>query len=195
MEVEIQEFIRYIHEEKHTSLNTEVSYQRDLVKLSGYIKDQKIPALTKVNATNLNSYMLYMEKNGSAPSSISRNIASIKAFYAYLWKQGIIEKDPAENLKAPRIEKKFPDILTVEEVDLLLRQPKGESAKEIRDRAMLELLYATGIRVSELIGLKVSDVNLSMEYIRCMVHGRERIIPFGSKAKDALNTYILAARK
>ena len=126
MEVEIQEFIRYIHEEKHTSLNTEVSYQRDLVKLSGYIKDQKIPALTKVNATNLNSYMLYMEKNGSAPSSISRNIASIKAFYAYLWKQGIIEKDPAENLKAPRIEKKFPDILTVEEVDLLLRQPKGE---------------------------------------------------------------------
>ena len=89
MEVEIQEFIRYIHEEKHTSLNTEVSYQRDLVKLSGYIKDQKIPALTKVNATNLNSYMLYMEKNGSAPSSISRNIASIKAFYAYLWKQGI----------------------------------------------------------------------------------------------------------
>lgn len=195
MEVEIQEFIRYIHEEKHISLNTEVSYQRDLVKLSGYIKDQKIPALTRVNATNLNSYMLYMEKNGSAPSSISRNIASIKAFYAYLWKQGIIEKDPAENLKAPRIEKKFPDILTVEEVDLLLRQPKGESAKEIRDRAMLELLYATGIRVSELIGLKVSDVNLSMEYIRCMVHGRERIIPFGSKAKDALNTYILAARK
>lgn len=195
MEAVIQEFIQYLHQEKHASLNTEASYQRDLLKLAGYMKEQKMTVLTKVNSTNLNSYMLYLEKNGSAPASISRNIASIKAFYAYLWKQGMIEKDPTEHLRAPRVEKKLPDILTVEEVDLLLKQPSGVSAKELRDKAMLELLYATGIRVSELIGLKLADVNFQLDYIRSMIHGRERIIPFGNQAKAALEEYMVSARK
>lgn len=195
MEVEVQKFIQYLHEEKHTSKNTEVSYQRDLLKLVGYVKEQKIPTLARVNATNLNSYMLYLERNGSAPSSISRNIASIKAFYTYLWKQGMIEKDPSENLKAPKIEKKFPDILTVQEVDLLLKQPEGNNAKEIRDKAMLELLYATGIRVSELIGLKLADVNFQLGYIHCVIHDKERIIPFGTQAKEALELYREKARE
>ncbi len=194
MEVEIQKFIQYLHEEKHTSINTEVSYQRDLLKLEGYIREQSISALTRVNTTNLNSYMLYLEKNGSAPSSISRNIASIKAFYSYLWRNGVIEKDPAENLKAPKLEKKFPDILTVEEVDLLLKQPGGKNAKELRDKAMLELLYATGIRVSELIGLKLSDVNFQLGYIHCVIHEKERIIPYGRQAKEALEAYVMKAR-
>ena len=194
MEVEIQKFIQYLHEEKHTSINTEVSYQRDLLKLEGYIREQSVSALTRVNTTNLNSYMLYLEKNGSAPSSISRNIASIKAFYSYLWRNGVIEKDPAENLKAPKLEKKFPDILTVEEVDLLLKQPGGKNAKELRDKAMLELLYATGIRVSELIGLKLSDVNFQLGYIHCVIHEKERIIPYGRQAKEALEAYVMKAR-
>lgn len=195
MEAVIQDFIQYLHEERHTSSNTEISYRRDIAKLERYIREQRIPALQRVNATDLNSYMLYMEKKGSAPSSISRNIASIKAFYAYLFRRGEIEEDPAENLKAPRVEKKFPDILTVEEVDLLLRQPGRESAKELRDKAMLELLYATGIRVSELTGLKLSDMNFQMGYIRCIVHGKERIIPFGGQAKAALEEYMLTARQ
>ncbi len=195
METVINEFIQYIHEVKHTSANTEVSYQRDLMKLESYMREQGGYALTKVNATSLNSYMLYLEKKGRAPSSISRNIASIKAFYSYLWKRGIIEQDPSENLKAPKVEKKFPDILTVEEMDLLLKQPKGGSAKELRDRAMLELLYATGIRVSELIGLRLSDINFPYSYIRCIIHGRERIIPFGGKAQAALEEYVMSARK
>lgn len=195
METEIQGFIQYLHEEKHTSFNTQVSYQRDLRKLEDYLRNQSIPEFTKVNTTNLNSYMLYLERNGSAPSSISRNIASIKAFYSYLRKKGSIERDPAENLKAPRVEKKFPDILTVEEVDLLLCQPAGRSAKELRDKAMLELLYATGIRVSELIGLKLADLNFHLDYIRCMIHGKERIIPFGAQAREALENYVEKARE
>lgn len=195
MEAVIHDFIQYLHEERHTSSNTEISYQRDIEKLERYIREQRISALQRVNATDLNSYMLYMEKKGSAPSSISRNIASIKAFYAFLFRKGEIEEDPAENLKAPRVEKKFPDILTIEEVDLLLRQPGRESAKELRDKAMLELLYATGIRVSELTGLKLSDMNLQMGYIRCMIHGKERIVPFGGQAKAALEEYMLTARK
>lgn len=194
MEMEIQNFIQYLREEKHASLNTEVSYQRDLRKLAVYITEQNIPAMSRVNATNLNSYMLYLEKNGSAPSSISRNIASIKAFYTYMWRQGIIDKDPSENLKAPKLEKKFPDILTIEEVDLLLKQPEGKNAKEIRDKAMLELLYATGIRVSELISLKVSDMNFPLGYVHCMIHDKDRIIPFGNQAKTALEVYMSQAR-
>ena len=195
METVINEFIQYIHEVKHTSANTEVSYQRDLVKLESYLKEQGGYTLTKVSSTSLNSYMLYLEKKGRAPSSISRNIASIKAFYSYLWKRGVIEQDPSENLKAPKVEKKIPDILTVEEINLLLKQPGGKSAKELRDKAMLELLYATGIRVSELIGLKLSDINFSYSYIRCMIHGRERVVPFGGKAQMALEEYVLSARK
>lgn len=195
MEVEVQNFIRYLHEEKHTTKNTEISYQRDLLKLVSYVKEQDISELSRVNATNLNSYMLYLERNGSAPSSISRNIASIKAFYTYLWRQGVIERDPTENLKAPRIEKKFPDILTVQEVDLLLKQPVGNNPKEIRDKAMLELLYATGIRVSELIGLKLADVNFQLSYIHCVIHEKERVIPFGIPAKEALETYREKARE
>ena len=195
METVINEFIQYIHEVKHTSANTEVSYQRDLVKLESYLKEQGGYTLTKVSSTSLNSYMLYLEKKGRAPSSISRNIASIKAFYSYLWKRGVIEQDPSENLKAPKVEKKIPDILTVEEINLLLKQPGGKSAKELRDKAMLELLYATGIRVSELIGLKLSDINFLYSYIRCMIHGRERVVPFGGKAQMALEEYVLSARK
>lgn len=195
MGIEIQNFIQYLHQEKHASMNTEVSYKRDLLKLEKYLKEQNISSLTRVNTTNLNSYMLYLEKMGSAPSSISRNIASIKAFYSYLWKEGLVDKNPAENLKAPKLEKKFPDILTVGEVELLLRQPSGESAKEIRDKAMLELLYATGIRVSELIGLKMTDMNFQLGYVRCVIHGKDRIIPFGNQAKTALENYILQSRK
>lgn len=194
MEMEIQGFIQYLRNEKHASFNTEVSYQRDLRKLAAYIEEQDIPAMSRVNATNLNSYMLYLEKKGSAPSSISRNIASIKAFYTYLWRQGMIEKDPSENLKAPRLEKKFPDILTIEEVDLLLRQPEGKNVKEIRDKAMLELLYATGIRVSELISLKLSDMNFQLGYIHCVIHDKDRVIPFGKQAKAALENYMNRAR-
>lgn len=195
METVINEFIQYIHEVKHTSANTEVSYQRDLVKLESYLKEQGGYALTKVSSTSLNSYMLYLEKKGRAPSSISRNIASIKAFYSYLWKRGVIEQDPSENLKAPKVEKKIPDILTVEEINLLLKQPGGKSAKELRDKAMLELLYATGIRASELVGLQLQDVNLPLGFITCRDGQKERVVPFGKEASRSLQYYLNHARK
>lgn len=194
MEMDIQNFIQYMHDEKHTSKNTELSYQRDLLKMERYLKEQNITDVAKVTATNLNSFMLYLEKNGSAASTISRNIASMKAFYGYLFREKKVAWDPALKLKTPRIEKKLPDILTVEETALLLKQPEGKNSKEIRDKAMLELLYATGIRVSELIGLKVPDVNFQLGYIICTVHDRERIIPFGTKAREALNVYMKNSR-
>lgn len=190
MKEEIAKFIEYLHEEKKTSKNTEVSYERDLKKMSQYLKWQEIDSVKAVNATSLNSYVLYLEQNGLKPATISRSIASMKAFFAYLYKERQIETDPTEQLKAPKIEKKLPAVLSTDEMSRLLEQPSGNSPKELRDKAMLELLYATGIRVSELISLKLTDVNLQMEYVSCMDAHKERTIPFGKKAKDALKRYI-----
>lgn len=195
MEDAIQKFIRYLHKTKKTSNNTEVSYERDLKKLCRYLEEnQHITSWGEVTVTDLNSYMLYLEREKFAASTISRNVASIHAFYQYLCKKGIAERDISEELKPPKIEKKVPDILTVQEVDLLLQQPSTSSAKGIRDKAMLELLYATGIRVSELIRLREDDVNMKMSYIRCMDRNKERIIPFGNTAKQSMALYLEQGR-
>ncbi len=195
MEQELQSFIVYLHDVKKTSANTEISYQRDLRKLESYMEQQGITEAEQLNATNLNSYILYLEKSGFAPSTVSRNIASIKAFAHYLQTEGILKEDISGALKAPRIEKKMPGILSVQEIDRLLAQPDDKTPKDIRDKAMLELLYATGIRVTELISLTVSEVNLKMSYIICRDGDRERIIPFGKNARKALEHYLSGARQ
>ncbi len=194
MTEEIQEFVFYLRDIKKTSKNTEISYQRDLMQLEEYLKGQGITEADKVTKTSLNSYILYLEKSGKATTTISRELAAIKAFFHYEFKEGKVRQDPAELLKAPKVEKKAPVILTVEEVQALLAQPEGKNAKELRDKAMLELLYATGIRVSELINLKLEDINLSVGFLVCRDGQRERTIPFGKKASKALNAYLTQAR-
>lgn len=196
MEDVIQKFIRYLHKTKKASNNTEVSYERDLKKLQRYMEEeQHVKEWSEVTVTNLNSYMLYLEREKFAASTISRNVASVRAFYQYMYKKGIVHADISGELKPPKIEKKMPDILTVQEVDLLLKQPAAESPKGMRDKAMLELLYATGIRVSELIHLKYEDVNMKMSYIRCNERNKERIIPFGNTAKQSMAVYLENGRK
>ena len=160
MERELDEFIDYLKEVKKTSHNTELSYKRDIAKLEKYLVQSGVDELSKVSATTLQNYILLMEKSGSAAATVSRNIASIKAFFHFLFRKGYVSEDIAEDLKAPKIEKKMPEILTTDEVNRLLDQPRGSAPKDLRDRAMLELLYATGIRVSELISLKVIDIDL-----------------------------------
>lgn len=195
MEKVINAFINYMHNVKQTSENTEMSYRRDLKKVAGYMEEQGITDVKKINATNLNSYILYLEKNQFSAATISRNIASIKAFYHYMLREGIVKEDVSEQLKAPKIEKKLPEILSTEDVVKLLEQPKADNSKEIRDKAMLELLYATGIRVTELITLKVSDLNLQLGFIVCKDSSKERVIPFGSEAKKALSRYMDGTRE
>ncbi len=194
MVAEINQFIIYLREIKKTSKNTEVSYQRDLMQLASFLGKQGITDVDKVTKTSLNSYILYLEKEGRATTTISRCLASMKAFFHYECREGKIKKDPAELLKAPKVEKKAPTILTVEEVNCLLSQPDGETPKELRDRAMLELLYATGIRVSELIHLKKTDINLTVGYLTCRDEHKERMIPFGKVAKLALSAYMERGR-
>ncbi len=192
----IDAFVEYLENIKRASKNTIASYKRDLLKLTHFLTENDCRSWEQVTGTNLNSYILMIEKQGLSSATVSRNIASIKAFFLFLLKQGVITEDPSESLKPPKIEKKTPVILSVEEVNLLLEQPAGSSPKDIRDKAMLELLYATGIRVSELIALKTQDINLSMNYIHCHdSNDKERVIPFTNETKAALDNYLSNARQ
>lgn len=196
MEREIESFIYYLHNIKKTSPNTEMSYRRDLTKMRIYLEvTANSPAVSEVTGENLKKYIAYMERKKFKPSTISRSIASIKAFYHYLLKEGLVKEDVSDCLKAPKVERKAPDILSVEEMDRLLEQPSGDSDKERRDSAMLELLYATGIRVSELIRLKVSDVNMHMGFLICRDGDKERMISFNNQVREALYDYLTKARE
>lgn len=193
MQETIQSFTDYLQTEKKASKNTEVSYQRDLRKLAVFLKEHGIEKPEQMNATVLNSYLLYLEREHFSPATISRSIAAIHMFCQYACQEGKMVSDPSKALQPPRVERKMPEILSIAEVDLLLRQPKTDTPKGIRDKAMLEMLYATGIRVSELIHLKTQDVNLMMGYITCRDE-KERIVPFGGSAKKALEQYLGSAR-
>ena len=195
MEREVQEYISYLHNVKHTSNNTEMSYKRDLLKVCHFMQERGITRAADVKEQDLKAYIHVLEEQKLAAATVSRNIASIKDFFLYMLSEGKIQNDVALCLKAPKIEKKMPEILTMGEVTALLDQANGDSPKEIRDKAMLELLYATGIRVTELISLKVSDVNLPMHFIMCRDPHKERMIPFGTQAHDALARYLDGVRE
>lgn len=195
MEKEISAFITYLHNVKNTSTNTELSYKRDLEKVQHFMAARGIEETNKISAQDLSDYVQYLEDNKFAAATVSRNIASLKAFYHFMVQDGMAAEDISDKLKAPKIEKKAPGIMSPDEVVRLLEQPSGDTPKEIRDKAMLELLYATGIRVTELITLKVSDVNMQMNFILCRDRNKERIIPFGSAAKSAMTRYLNGTRE
>lgn len=195
MEREIEAFILYLHNIKKTSPNTEMSYRRDLTKLRIYLEvTAQSPAVSEVTEENLKKYIAYMERKKFKASTISRSIASIKAFYHYLLKEGFVKTDISDCLKAPKVERKAPDVLSAEEMEKLLEQPSGDSYKELRDSAMLELLYATGIRVSELINLRISDVNMQMGFLICRDGDKERMVSFDNEVREALRQYLSKAR-
>jgi integrase/recombinase XerD len=140
-------------------------------------------------------YLLYLQEQGRATATLSRNLASIRAFYQFLLREKFIDKDPSVNLESPKIEKKLPQVLSVVEVETLLNGPDTRLASGMRDKAMLELLYATGIRVSELVSLNLSDVNLNMGFIKCFGKGsKERIIPLGRLAIEGVSRYLERGR-
>lgn len=194
MEAAIQDFIDYLNKTKKTSHNTEVSYRRDLKKLVQFLQNHNVEELSVITSMQLESYILYMEKEKFASSTVSRSVASIRAFFQYLYREGMITKDVSGELKPPKVEKKTPAILSVEEVDRLLEEPDLETDKGIRDRAMMELLYATGMRVSELIHLTIADMNLTLGYVICSEGEKERIIPFGDICRKSVERYLKKAR-
>jgi integrase/recombinase XerD len=190
----VDEYIDFLTDTKHASANTVASYRRDLLKLCRYLESDGCEDYGDVTSARLNVYIMGLESKGLSSATISRSIASVKSFYLYLLKRGYVKSDPTEQLKAPKIEKKMPETLTIEEINLLLGQPFKDNPKEIRDKAMLELLYATGMRVSELISLELKDVNLVMNYIVCRDATKERVIPIEVAAKLAIEKYIKESR-
>lgn len=194
MEQYIDRYVEYLKNVKKSSENTVASYRRDLVKFVHYFQDKHLDSFEDITETYITSYVLDMEKKGMSMATVSRNIASIKSFYAYLLREGIVGNDPAENIKPPKIVKKAPEILTVNEVNKLLSQPTNKTPKEIRDKAMLELLYATGIRVTELVTLKLTDINMKYGFIECHDGDKVRTIPIGEIAQRALSRYITEVR-
>lgn len=194
MEALVQKFVNFLERDKRLSLNTLQSYKRDIEQYFTYLQEINLQSIINTNKTTVIAYLLYLQKKGRATSTISRNLASIRSFYQYMTKNKIVEHDPTAELESPKVEKKLPQILSTEEVELLLEQPQCIDLKGFRDKAMLELLYATGIRVSELIQINMQDINLEMAFIKCNKGSRERMIPIGSMAILAIKEYLSKSR-
>ncbi|NLM49381.1 MAG: site-specific tyrosine recombinase XerD [Clostridiaceae bacterium] len=190
----VAKFIDYIKNEKKLSENTLLSYKRDIESFLRYLKSEDDRALLNVSKQTIVTYLLYLQKEKKATTTISRNLASLRSLYQFLYRNGYIENDPTLNLETPKVEKKLPLILTTKEVELLLDQPKCVDLKGYRDKAMLELLYASGIRVSELIALDVTDFSEEGSFLNCRSSNRKRQIPLGSVCVKALKEYIHTAR-
>lgn len=184
----------YLTTEKHMSANTIISYMRDLEQYDEWLKQKKTD-LKRAKNTVLQEYVKRLEQLGKSPATTSRFLASSKSFYAYMFVKGYIKTNPATSVKTKKVQKSYPEILTNREVELFLEQPKCVDEKGFRDHAMLELLYATGIRVSELIGLDIDDVNLPAGLVSCRSKGKERSIPLYPGAVKALQDYMVHIRK
>ena len=189
MDTYLADYQRYLTDEKHASANTISSYMRDLRQFASYTGERQLE-LTDVTETRVSTYLDFLSGQGKSPATVSRSLASIKGFYHYLVSKGVMEENPAAHVASVKSEKKLPQVLTGKEVERLLAQPKCTDMKGYRDKAMLELLYATGIRVTELISLNLTDVNLAGSFIHCESKGKERIIPLYPAAVDALAVYM-----
>lgn len=184
------DFVSYLQNDKKVSANTLQSYTRDIKQFGTYIADNALD-ITRITKTHIITYMHTMQKSGRAASSVSRSLASVRAFYNYLIMKDVVSSNPAYHLETPKQEKKLPRILTTEEVEKLLSCPSlCDNDKSVRDKAMLELIYATGIKVSELISLNLDDVDVSLGYLKCIGDNSARIIPLGHVAVEALKTYL-----
>ncbi|WP_418792405.1 site-specific tyrosine recombinase XerD [Phosphitispora sp. TUW77] len=191
----VKEFINYLAVERGLADNTLDSYNRDLKQFMTFLENEKVDNVQKATRNVIMSYLLFLQKRGRATATVSRHLAALKSFYHFLLREKYIEKDPTANLESPKLEKKLPRILSVNEVENLLSQPRGIDPGGLRDKAMLELLYATGIRVSELISLDINHINLDMGYIRCFGKGsKERIVPVGSLARKCVDEYLQRGR-
>lgn len=193
MEDLIKKFLSYLQNDKKLSKNTLESYRRDVKNYVAFLNDKEMTILNS-SQDIISEYITKMEEDKKLASTISRNIASIRAFYKYLNGENLIPADPTQGVEAPKIERKAPSILSSSQVELLLEQPKTSELKGLRDKAMLELVYATGIRVTELINLDVVDLDLKKGYVIAKNNEKQRTIPIGSMAAKALNEYLEKAR-
>jgi len=193
MEKQLKLFLKFLENDKKVSNNTLLSYKRDLKQFEEYINEKEIK-YNKIKNENIKEFIDYLTSEGKKSSTISRMIASIRAFYQYEVKNKKVNIDPTENIQSPKIEKRKPCILTSKEVEILLDQPKDVDLKGMRDKAMLEFAYASGMRVTEIISLNVDAVNFEDGVVVCKTGNKTRMIPLGKMCLNALKEYIDNAR-
>ncbi len=193
MERQLKYFFDFLENDKKLSENTLQSYKRDLKQFKRYLEACELH-YNRVKEEDIRDYIKELQEEGKKPSSISRCIASIRSFYQFILKNKKIKVDPTQNIQSPKIEKRVPSVLTSKEVELLLDQPKDIDLKGIRDKAMLEFAYATGMRVTEIVSLNMEDVNLEEGYVTCKHGSKQRNIPLGNLSLKALREYVDEAR-
>lgn len=191
MDKELKLFVQYLTVEQGFSVNTIAAYQTDIKKLIAYAKNNDITEAGKVTYELLKNFMFEERKIGLSPATSARRLASLKAFFVFLVDEGYVEKNPAEILSASKKAQHLPKILSIQEIELLLEQPDLTTAEGLRDRAMMEMLYATGMRVSELTGLNCEHVNIKTNYVICYgKRAKERLIPVGDIALNFIGKYL-----
>ncbi|MFA5100079.1 MAG: site-specific tyrosine recombinase XerD [Candidatus Omnitrophota bacterium] len=191
----IASFLDYLSVERGLARNTIMAYGEDLEALSAFLSGRKIASVSAVTKNDIINFMLSQKDSGICASSIARRLAAIRMFYRFLVRERIIRDDPTSLIDSPKLWKKIPETLSVNEVEALLSQPSLRTPQGIRDKAILETLYATGMRVSEAVNLKIDDLNLEVGFLRCIGKGnKERVIPVGKKAVGAVSKYISAVR-
>jgi len=191
----VDTFLNYLSVERGLSRNTIISYQEDINAYIDFLKGTHIDSFSLTKKNDITDFMLSQKDKGLASNSVARRLAAIKAFYKFLVRERILKADPSNLIDSPKLWKKIPQILSVNEVDTLLSQPNIRNKQGIRDKALLETLYATGMRVSEAVNLKTDNVNLDVGFLRCIGKGnKERIIPIGAKAISSLKRYLEVSR-
>jgi len=192
----IEDYIHFIQVERQLSDNTLASYRRDLENYVGFLQEVEVMSdFRKVERTTILRHLEQLRMQGKTSRTVARHISSIRSFHQFLLREKRAETDPTVHLEMPTIEQKLPNILSIEEIEALLMAPNRSKPQGVRDVAMLELLYGSGMRISELIALDLSDIHLTMGFVRVFGKGgKERIIPLGKSALSALNNYLNSAR-
>lgn len=191
----INQFLNYLSVERSLSANTISSYKRDLIIFRKYLGNKNISSWAGVSRSDINSFLLKRREAGVNPSTVARELVAMKMFFRFLVQEGLLKEDPTSALETPRLWKRLPESLSVEEVERIIKTPKTDMPIGFRDRTCLELLYATGMRVSEAADLKINDINLDVGFVRCHGKGdKERIVPLGKTARKYLGNYLSGVR-
>jgi len=194
MEELMERFLLHLNIERGLAANTQEAYRRDLFRFRDFLRQAGI-ALEELQEAELSAYLYHLRRQGLSPRSLGRAISCLRGFFRFCLEEGALKIDPTSMLQAPRFRPHLPETLSLEEVERLLQAPSGKSPRSLRDKAMLEVLYATGIRVSELVGLPLHAVDLVVGYVRCVGKGsKERIVPLGSSALEHLKRYLEFSR-
>lgn len=195
MKEAIEAFLNYLSVERGLAHNTIISYEKDLLLYDEFLRSCGIGALSKITKNEVTSFMFYQKDKGISPTSISRRLAALRMFHRFLVRERIVSHDPTDLVDSPKLYKKIPETLTLAEVEALLSQPNVKELQGARDKAVLETLYATGMRVSEVANLKSDNVNMEIGFLRCVGKGnKERVIPLGKKAVVSMQRYMASAR-